>query len=479
MPLHLPRKKIVVVLIVLGLGFGGMYLLGALKSAPSQVPDGEQVVHAVGMRVSPQTVRVELTGFGTARVVRRSIIGAEVGGRIAALNPAVANGNWIAEGEWLLQIDPADYESRVRQIEAEAEALVSQIDQLRAEAKNLDKRLEVARRNRDLAEREYERFRKLVEEEKVEARSRMDSVERDLTRQQESVLALENQKNLNPIQIRQQQARLESVRAQLAVARLDLQKTRILAPFAGHIENKQVEVGQLIQPSAPVLTLADDAALEITVPLESGDAARWLDLAAGGPTEHWFTRLPDSVALVRWPEVPERGAWRGRIDRVASYDERTRTVSVVVRIEGAQPVTENAASNGESSAGNFPLVDGMFCQVTIPGRSLAGIFRVPQTALQEDGSVLVVEDGRMRSRPVHVARLQGDEAWIDRGLQNDDLVLTRRPGQVIEGLRVNVQPAVGGREQPPAQPELALGSAAATRQSSPSLSPAVPPEARP
>jgi RND family efflux transporter MFP subunit len=441
---HRSVRIAVIALVALVAGYGGMQLLGGKKQPPPTDADSEAVVHAVGMRVRPETVRIELTGFGTARAVRRAALSAEVGGRVTALNPAVENGGWVREGDWLVRIEAEDYTLRVKQFEAETAAIASQLEQLKQEQGSLASQAEAVRRNRDLAEREFERFRKLAMEDKVEPRSRMDSAERELLRQQELLLAMENRLELNPIQQLQQQARLASMQAQLADARLDLKRTELHAPFSGHIENKRVELGQFVQSSMEVLAVVDDATIELSVPLEGGEVARWLGIGSSDEIRHWFGALPDAEIRVRWTDLPERKAWPGRLARVERYDERTRTVVLVVRVDA--PGDDSA---GGGDAADFPLVEGMFCEVTIAGRALRDVYRLPQAALQEDGTVLTVENARMSSRPVRVARLQGNEILIDEGLSPGDVVLTRRPGQVLEGLRVEVQLGVGADGKAP------------------------------
>lgn len=136
---------------------------------------------------------------------------------------------------------------------------------------------------------------------------------------------------------------------------------------------------------------------------------------------------------------------------MADYDEQTRTLSLVVR------VTDPLSIESTEDAVEFPLAEGMFCQVSIPGRTLSGVYRLPQSALQPDGHVLVVEDGRMFSRAVQVERAQGNEIIISAGLSPGETVLTQRPARVLNGLPVRVydtgsEPPMA--EQPPAGPEL-------------------------
>ncbi len=57
----------------------------------------------------------------------------------------------------------------------------------------------------------------------------------------------------------------------------------------------------------------------------------------------------------------------GHLDRVVRFDSRTRMLAVAIALDGSQ-------------SSSFPLVEGMFCRVTIPGRILEQVFVVPREA---------------------------------------------------------------------------------------------------
>ena len=75
------------------------------------------------------------------------------------------------------------------------------------------------------------------------------------------------------------------------------------------------------------------------------------------------------------------GYWQGRLARIVGFEQQTRTLTIAVRVDGAA-----AQSN---ATGNLPLVEGMFCQVDIPGRVLRGVYRVPRWAVSYDGNFLL------------------------------------------------------------------------------------------
>src|SRR5690606_29430123 len=143
--------------------------------------------------------------------------------------------------------------------------------------------------------------------------------------------------------------------------------------------SKDVEPGQVVAANQTLLALADDSQLEIPVPLEGADVARWLEAAPGGANPNRLEILKSNDVTIRWTENPDAGLWQGQIARVENYNDQTRTLTLVVQVDGP---------TGNPHPTTVPLVAGMFAEVTIPGRRLDGVYRLPRAAVDVDGTVL-------------------------------------------------------------------------------------------
>lgn len=431
-----------VVFLVILAGLGGMYGLRKLKKPPQQAQRSEIVVNAQGMVVYPEPVQVQLIGLGTVQSHQEVTLAAEVSGRVVGVHPELEEGNTIGAGEVLVQIDPRTYEASVAREEAAIALLEAEREQLQIERENLRERLGVVERIYELAQQDYERYRELVEDEQVEARSQLEAAEQRRATRQEQMLVIEDQLETIPKRLAQIEAQIQQAQARLAQARLDLERTTIEAPFTGRVDEKMVEVGQSVTPNAPLLTFVDDSELEIPIPLKGDEVARWMGLSFSPENPHWFDRAPERAAEIIWTENPE-WRWQGRMDRVERYDPESRTITLVVVVNDPMPTTAqepagNPGGNPGSQGERFPLVAGMFCEVVVPGREIEGAFRVPRQAVLESEAVIRVEDERMWTTPVKVARYEEDIAYITEGLTAGQTILTRKPGLVVDGLRVNV-----------------------------------------
>jgi RND family efflux transporter MFP subunit len=430
--------RLATVAAVLGGGWVLMQALAGLKEPPTVRPTEERIVQARGIVARPETAQTELQGYATARAWRRARIGAEVGGRVAAVNAAVESGRRVQSGQWLVRIDPRQYQATIEQVEADLAALDQRKAQLEQQRVNDTRRLELLGRMLELAKADYERVRKLVEIDKVESRSKLDQAEAAWRAREHDVVQLENALALSPIQVRQAEADRLGALARLHKARLDLEKTEIAAPFTGRVDERNVELGEFVAPGTALLSLVDDSRLELAVPLEGAEVARWMAIPPAGDTSHWFGPLGAVPVEVAWAEQPEACRRTGRLDRVERYDSQSRTAVIVV-------VVEDGATTDSEATARFPLVEGMFCSVAVPGRQARDVYRVPRVALSQDGTLLVAVDGRMVTRPVTVGRYEAEWALIVDGLRPGETVLTTRPGRAPDGTRVEVtiEEAVG------------------------------------
>ncbi|MGD9367531.1 MAG: hypothetical protein PVH87_17655, partial [Desulfobacteraceae bacterium] len=107
-----------------------------------------------------------------------------------------------------------------------------------------------------------------------------------------------------------------------------------------------------------------------------------------------------------------------------------RTLTVAVRIDSAE-----AAGNDMQG---LPLVEGMFCAVDIPGKTLKNVYLLPNWAVSYQNTVYEIRDSRLKTVPVKVARIEGDTAIVSGGLQPGDLVISTRLADPLENILLEV-----------------------------------------
>ncbi len=212
------------------------------------------------------------------------------------------------------------------------------------------------------------------------------------------------------------QAELSKAQAELELARLQLDRTNVSLPYPSRVIASKIEVGEYVDPdltgASPFMGVVyRTRALQVDAPIEPKDL-KYL-----------------SPVIGRSAQVRTRGGtYDAEIVRVSSVvAPRTRLANVFLRF------SEDHAPD------SLPL-PGTFAEIVIMGPSHEGVYVLPDSVLQEQGSVWVVQDGTLRAfEPQTLGRT--DAGWVvevfDAG---EGVVVGTLPG-ASEGLAVAVADA--------------------------------------
>ena len=436
---HRHRKQAGITLGLLAFGLVGLGGLTALKRIPTEVEPAERPVRVDGFELVAEDFPVVLTGFGAVRPLRRVAVSAEVSGLVTNVHPALRVGGVIPAGERLFAIDDRDYQAAVAEATAAVEQSRHRVERLQEEHRRNQERGQTLRRNRDLAAGEYARVRVLFEDHQIGNQAELDLAEQILNTAEDVVDELEKGLAVAPLVIGEAEAGLKATEATLARAQRKVDRCTIRAPFHARVVQTAIEVGQFMHAAMESVILADDSVLEISVPLDAREAQHWLQFEEeAGNGSAWFPHVKPVACRVRWSDSPETHAWIGALHRVERLSGETRMLTVVVRVPSDQA----------SGSGNFPLVEGMFCSVEVPGRTLKGVFRVPRWAVTVDDTVYKAVDGRLVTQPVHVAFTHEDLALIDEGLRSGDVVIATRLSDPLENSLLDLKRLDPGEVEP-------------------------------
>lgn len=148
---------------------GGGVMLWLVKSTPA--PDLHTTISHLPtvavQTVVPRTVSVPVVGYGTVRPKNQVQIVPQVSGELVFSHSDLAEGEVIAKGELLFELDPSIYQARVQQAEAEVRALHAILARRGQEITNLDARIIIADKMLALDEQDYSTSKQLLEQESV------------------------------------------------------------------------------------------------------------------------------------------------------------------------------------------------------------------------------------------------------------------------------------------------------------------------
>ena len=165
-------------------------------------------------------------------------------------------GQWVEQGTVLARVDDSNYRQQVAVDEA---ALNVQQAQLESVRQNLQATRQTILNDRaDLAQKKIDdqRYQVLWREGATSAQSR-DFAETAMKQAEATLLRDEALERVAAKNIATAQANIRNAFETLRLANVTLGYTVLRAPFAGVILVRQTELGEVMQPGTPVVTLAD------------------------------------------------------------------------------------------------------------------------------------------------------------------------------------------------------------------------------
>jgi HlyD family secretion protein len=268
----------------------------------------------------PTEVRIEavdtrdlvasVTASGQVQPRTKVDVAADISGRIVRL--AVKEGQMVRRGDFLLQIDPEQYEAAVQRAEAGLSSAKAQAAQARA--------------NYLQAKRSYDRN---VEIRKTNPQLVSDADLEQTRTQMEVNEALQEASDHN----------VEQANASVRDAKNSLGKTTILAPMSGRITRLVVEQGETAVPgtfnkdAATLLTISDMAVLETIVKVDETDVAR---ISIGDSSIVQIDAFPDTTFVGKVVEISHSSV-RGASSTGSNTEQ---AVDYEVRIQLMNPPRE-------------------------------------------------------------------------------------------------------------------------------------------
>ncbi len=434
--------RAVICIVVILAGYVAMKTLGSLKKPPQAAEKKERAMEVAVEEARLNAVQVELKGYGVAEPVTSVRIASEVSGRIIYAHPQLKAGELIGPGDVLFKIDPADYESAVLMAEAQLQERKNALERLKADFKSDKKRRGTLLRSLELAEGEYARVKKLLEKSGIGNLSEVDRVEQAYNNAKDQADILDKSLLAYPISILEAEARIRSAKADVSRATTNLKRCTVEAPFGGRVNRVSMEAGEYVNPGGEILSFSDDTLLEIKVALDLKAAAAWLRFESdGGRGGGWFKRLLPSACMVYWTEAEEQSGWTGRLHRVVSLDRESRSLIVAVRVDGSGYESGDGQKKPLIPELNLPLAEGMFCLVSIPGKTIDNLIQVPRWSVTTDNTLYTAKNRRLKTKAVVVAYSNEAFHYIADGVEEGELIITTRLVDPMENALLSYTPA--------------------------------------
>jgi HlyD family secretion protein len=372
---------IVGVLAVAG-GAGIAYSLNQKKNAGTEVRmeqvtrrDLVSAVTASG-KIEPQT-SVDISADITGRIIRI----------------AVEEGDLVTKGQFLLQIDPAQYQAAVSRAEGVVSSTQATLLQVRA--------------NRDQAERAWKRAEQLTKlgpnliapATAEEARTALDVAEATY---------------------QATRAQLDQSRASLQEARDNLGKTRLVSPISGRVVRLAVEEGEVAVPgtfsreTGLLLTIADLSVILAKVQVDETDVVR---LTQGDSVEVTIDAYQDSTFVGRVTRISQSAKLTntqtasGSNDRAVDFDVEIRLDAPPENVRPDLSCTARIVTDTRQNVLSIPIIAlTVRDHEQVPNENNPALDTMSRRrpGEREEEGVFLVQSGTANFRPVTVG-IAGDE----------------------------------------------------------------------
>ncbi|MGL6113177.1 MAG: efflux RND transporter periplasmic adaptor subunit [Rubrivivax sp.] len=229
-------------------------------------------------KIERGALQAAVSATGTVTPVRQVQVSSQVSGQIKEL--FVDFNSEVKEGQLIARLDPETFEYRVRQSTADVEAARASV--LTAQANVQSALAQVARAQGDVGEAQRDERRKqdLLEQNFISP-AELDGAKAKSASLGEGVKVALAQVDVARAQAQNAQAIVKQRDAQLAQARIDLERTQIRSPVDGIVIKRSVEVGQTVAASlqAPELfviarNLSD---MQVEAAIDEADISRVRD----------------------------------------------------------------------------------------------------------------------------------------------------------------------------------------------------------
>lgn len=341
----------------------------------------------------PQKYQVIVQSFGTVKPRTQSVLFAQVSGQINKVSKQFRAGGFFEQGDFLLQLDDRDH---------------------RAEVKIAQASLMSAKQN--------------LQEEDARVKQALADWGRLGNGEAPNALVLRKP------QFEAAKAQVLSAEAQLDKVKLSLERTKIVAPYAGRILKKNVDIGQVISSNTQLADIFAVDYVEIRLPIKNKDLPL-MKLPEEYRNAHEQSESADEENsmisnVVISSDLMGEQVWQGKIVRTESaIDEMSQQLYVVAQIIRPYDSEYNQGAQ---------IKMGQYVTAKITGREIENALVIPSSAIYQGSYVYIVQDGLLMRKEVQLGWQNGTESIVTLGLNaGEELVLTSL-GQVSSGTPVAI-----------------------------------------
>ncbi len=394
-------------------GAGALLIVGVVAASISAKRDRATEVREE--QVTRRDLVAAVTASGRIQPKKKVDVSADITGRITKI--AVREGELVAKGQFLLQIDPTVYEANLQRAQAAYSSAAAEVVQARA--------------NRDQAQRAHRRTKELRDQSpNLVAPEQLEQAETAFEVAEANLTAAQHQ--------------VDQSRAAVQEARDNLRKTHLVAPMAGRVTRLPVEEGEVAVPSTfskdigLLMTISDLSVIQAKVQVDETDVVR---LHLGDSVEVSIDAFPDTTFMGRVTKVSNSSTQNpattatGQNDRAVDYEVEVTLDHPPAEVRPDLSATARIVTDTRRDVLSIPIIALTVRENTpVSTENRPADTSAAARRRRETEGVFVVNRGIATFRPVKVG-IAGDEYFeVLDGLKPGE-VIAAGPYQAIRDLK--------------------------------------------
>lgn len=335
--------------------------------------------------LQPQNYQVMVESYGTVKPRTQSLLVAQASGLIINISDDFREGGFFKKGAVLIQLDDRDYQAEVKS--AQANLLTAKQGLLEEQARGQQAITDWQRLGND---------------------------------KPASSLVLREP------QLAAAQAQVLSAQATLEKAKLNLERTQIIAPFAGRVLSRNVDLGQVVSNNTQLATIYAIDSVEIRLPIKNKDLP-FINL----PEQYRDGAKNQAGSVIKFSsDLVGEQTWQGQLARTeGAIDESAQQLYVVAKINDPYKATQS---------NQYPIKIGQYVKAQITGKTVSDALIIANSTIYQGSYVYIVEQGVLKRKDITLAWQNAAFAMIKTGLKAGDKLVITPLGQVSSGTQVNI-----------------------------------------
>lgn len=393
-------RAVIAIVIVAG-GVGVNKYLVSTKPQPKKSALVNKGTVVEISEVEQHTSRITVRARGTVMPARQVVLGTEVGGKVINVANNLQPGGKFSKGDIIARVDPSDYRIAVEQQFALVDSAAAQ--------------LQVEESRVAVAKREWEMFGS------------------------KSKGAANKQLALREPQMRSATTQLKSAKSGLRRARLGVERTLLRAPFDGMVQERNVDLGQIVAPGAPLLRFVGTRSywVQISIPVER---LVWISVPGVNTNDE------GSKVMVSHRIGDQLIEKEGRVLRLLSdVDPAGHMARVLIEVDDPLGMAESGdlqptvQPESPAQASKLPLLLGSYVEVAIEGREAENIVELKRSALRDGNEVYVFTNAStLEKRKVNVLWRQEGTVLLSDGLEPGEKIVMSPLSAAVDGMKLRL-----------------------------------------